>query len=80
MLHEIKSIELYDLINEKRSWYEFEIYIEIEFVDLKKHRENVRKYYSKVINLINKVNKMCEQYIQQLIDMNWKITKNLILL
>ena len=36
-----------------------------------KHRENARKYHSKVASLAGKISKMCEQHIQQLIDIDW---------
>ena len=76
MLHEIKSAELYGLIDNKRPWHEPEAYTEVEFAALTKkereeHREDVRKYHSKVASLAGKMSKMCEQHIQQLIDMDW---------
>ena len=68
MFHEIRSIELYDFIDEKNSWNSSMSYIEIEFVKLIKkekenHLTNVKKYHDKIVNLTNKINKMCKQHI-----------------
>ena len=76
MLHEIKSAELYGLIDDKQPWDPPEEYSPEEFEELSKkdraeHRDDVRKYHTKVASLAGKISKMCEQHIQQLIDIDW---------
>ena len=80
MVHEIKSAELYGLIDTVHPWPQPETLTEAQFKALdkkkqKEYNEEVRKYRNKDGSLAGKISKMCEQHIQQLIEVDWTAKK-----
>ena len=76
MVHEIKSAELYGLIDMVHPWPSPETYTEQQFKamdkkDQKDFLEEIRTYRNKDGSLVGKISKMCEQHIQQLIEVDW---------